>query len=117
MLKNINRYLKNISKHLKNLKKLFKKSKKYQYDPDYLVNEEDYITNNDINAFQEARMLLNGHRSNLFGKETKRIRKKLYEKEANYIFLKEKEQEGSLTNKQRKVLNNTGRYLKNFKNI
>ena len=59
-------------------------------------------------------MLLNGHRSNLFGKETKRIRKKLYKKEANYIFLKEKEQEGSLTNKQRKVLNNIGR---NFKKI
>ena len=80
MLKNIERYLKNISKHLKNLKKHFKKSKKYQYDTDYLFNEEDYITNNDINAFQEATMLLNERRSNLFCKETKRIRKKLYKK-------------------------------------
>ena len=115
MLKNIDRYLKNINKHLKNLKKHFKKSKKYQYDTDYLFNEEDYTTNNDINAFQEARMLLNGRRSNFFRKETKRIRKKLYKKEANYNFLKEKEQEGSLTNKQRKVLKNIDRYLKNFK--
>ena len=60
-------------------------------------------------------MLLNGRRSNFFRKETKRIRKKLYKKEANYNFLKEKEQEGSLTNKQRKVLKNIDRYLKNFK--
>ena len=66
VLKNIDRCLKNINKHLKNLKKHFKKSKKYQYDTDYLFNEEDYTTNNDINAFQEARMLLNGRRSNFF---------------------------------------------------
>ena len=52
VIKNIDRYLKNISKHLKNLKKHLKKSKKYQYDTDYLFNEEeDYTTNNDINAF------------------------------------------------------------------
>ena len=69
VIKNIDRYLKNISKDLKNLKKHFKKSKKYQYDTDYLFNEEDYITNNDINAFQEATMLLNERRSNLFCKE------------------------------------------------
>ena len=59
VIKNIVRYLKNISKDLKNLKKHFKKSKKYQYDTDYLFNEKDCTTNNDINAFQEARMLLN----------------------------------------------------------
>ena len=59
VIKNIDRYLKNISKDLKNLKKHFKKSKKYQYDTDYLFNEKDCTTNNDINAFQEARMLLN----------------------------------------------------------
>ena len=87
VLKNIDRYLKNISKHLKNFKKHFKKSKKYQYDTDYLFNEEDYTTNNDINAFQEARMLLNERRSNLFCKETNEIRKKLYKKEVVYNFL------------------------------
>ena len=82
VIKNIDKYLKNISKHLKNLKKHFKKSKKYQYDTDYSFNEEDYTTNSDINAFQEARMLLNERRSNLFRKETNEIRKKLYKKEA-----------------------------------
>ena len=35
-------------------------------------------------------MLFNEHRSNLFCKETNEIRKKLYEKEAVYNFLKEK---------------------------
>ena len=86
VLKNIDRCLKNINKHLKNLKKHFKKSKKYQYDTDYLFNEEDYTTNNDINAFQEARMLLNGRRSNFFRKETKRIRKNFIKKKQIIIF-------------------------------
>ena len=78
--------------HLKNLKKHFKKLQKYQYGMDYLFNEhnkEGYVLNNDINAFQEARKLFNERRSNLLRKETKRIRKKLYKKEANYNFLKE----------------------------
>ena len=103
MLSNDERYLKNISKHLKNLKKHFKK---YQYGIDYLFNEhneEDYTSNNDINAFNEVRKLFNERRSNLLLKETKRIRKKLYKKETVYNFLKEKEQEGSLTNKQKNV--------------
>ena len=72
MLKNIDRYLKNISKHLKSLKKKLKKLQKYQYGIDYLFNE-----NNDIDAFQQARTLLNERRGNLSGEETKRIRKKL----------------------------------------
>ena len=119
MLRNDERYLKNISKHLKNLKKHFKK---YQYGLDYLFNEPT-TSNNDINAFKEARKLFNERRSNLLLKETKRIRKELYKKEADYNFLKEKEQEGSLTNKQKNVLKNIGRYLKklmilkNYKNI
>ena len=60
MLLNDERYLKNISKHLKNLKEHFKKLQKYQYGLDYLFNEhneEGYATNNDINAFQEARII------------------------------------------------------------
>ena len=77
MLRDGERYLKNISKHLKNLKKHFKK---YQYGIDYLFNEhneEDYTSNNDINAFNEVRKLFNELRSNLLLKETKKIRKKL----------------------------------------
>ena len=86
MLRNDERYLKNISKHLKNLKKHFKK---YQYGIDYLFNEhneEDYTSNNDINAFNEVRKLFNERRSNLLLKETKRIRKELYKKETVYNF-------------------------------
>ena len=118
MLRNDERYLKNISMHLKNLKKHFKKLQKYQYGLDYLFNEhneEGYATNNDINAFQEARKLLNDRRSNLLLKETNEIRKKLHKKEAVYNFLKEKEQNGSLTNEEKKVLKKIDRYLKNFK--
>ena len=62
MLRNDERCLKNISKHLKNLKKHFKKLQKYQYGIDYLFNEkseDDYTSNKDINAFQEAKMLFN----------------------------------------------------------
>ena len=80
VLKNIDRYLKNISMHLTNLKKHFKKLQKYQYGTDYLFNEhneEDYTSNNNINAFKEARKLLNERRSNLLRKETNEIRKKL----------------------------------------
>ena len=111
MLKNTDRYLKNISKHLKSLKKHFKKLQKYQHGIDYLFNEH-----NDINAFQEARTLLNEHRSNFSCKETNKIRKKLYKKEAVYNFLKGKEPNGSLTNSEKKVLRKIDKYLKNFKN-
>ena len=117
MLRNDERYLKNISMHLKDLKKHFKKLQKYQCGLDYLFNEhteEDYTTNNDINAFKEARELLNERRSNLLHKETNEIGKK-YKKEAVYNFLKEKEQEGSLTDSEKRVLKNIDRYLKNIK--
>ena len=117
MLTNDERYLKNISMHLKDLKKHFKKLQKYQCGLDYLFNEhteEDYTTNNDINAFKEARELLNERRSNFLHKETNEIGKK-YKKEAVYNFLKEKEQEGSLTDSEKRVLKNIDRYLKNIK--
>ena len=67
--------------------------------------------NNDINT--EVRELFNEVRSNLFREETKRIRKELYKKEVVYNFLKEKEQEGSLTNKQKNVLKNIGSISRN----
>ena len=80
--------------------------------------------NNDINAIKDIRKLFNDLRSNLSREEINRIREKLYKQEAVYNFLKEKEQEGSLTNKEKKVLKNIGRYpkniakhLKNLKNI
>ena len=74
---------------------------------------ESQISNNNINAINDVRMLLNKLRSNLFREEINRIRKKLYKKEAASVFLKEKEQKGSLTNRQKNVLKNIGKYLKN----
>ena len=71
--------------------------------------------NNDINAIKEVRELFNELRSNLLHKETKRIRKELYKKEAVYNFLEEKEQNRSLTNSEKKILKKIDRYLKNFK--
>ena len=73
---------------------------------------ESGTTNNDINEIKEDRELFNETRSSLSREETKRIRKELYKKEVVYNFLKEKEQEVSLTNKQKNVLKNIGRYLK-----
>ena len=71
-------------------------------------------SNNNINAIKETRKLLNDVRSNLSHEETKRIRKKLYKKEAASYFFKEKEQEGSLTNRQKNVVKNIDRYIKNI---
>ena len=70
--------------------------------------------NNDINAIKDARKLFNEIRSNLSNEETKRIRKKLRRIEAVYNVLKEKEQKGSLTSRQKNMLWNDERYLKNF---
>ena len=67
--------------------------------------------NNSINVINNARMLLNEFRSNLSREETKRIRDKLYKREAIYNFLKEKD---SLTIKEKKILKNIDRYLKNI---
>ena len=76
---------------------------------------EPSTTNNGINAIKDVKKLFNERRSNLSRKEINEIRKKLHKKEAVYIFLKEKEQEGSLTNRQKRVLKNIDRYLQNFK--
>ena len=71
---------------------------------------ESPTSNSNINAVKETRKLFNELRSNLSCEETKRIRKKLYKKEVSSYFFKEKEQEGSLTNRQKNVLKNTDRY-------
>ena len=91
VIKNIARYIKNISRHLKNCGKHLNKIQKHQYGLDYLFNEDK---EKHINAFKDARDLLNERRSNLSRKETNEIRKKLHKKEADYNFLKEKEQNG-----------------------
>ena len=46
--------------------------------------------NNSMNVINDIRMRLNELRNNLFGEETKRIRKKLRRIEAVYNLLKEK---------------------------
>ena len=68
--------------------------------------------NNNIKVIKDVRKLFNDVRNNLSNEETKRIRKELYKKEAFYTFLKGKEQEGTITNKQKNVLKNINRYLK-----
>ena len=68
---------------------------------------------NVINNIKEARKLFNEVRSNLPREETKRIRYKLRKKETVYNSLK-KEQKGSLTRIEKKVLNNIFRYPKNI---
>ena len=64
-------------------------------------------------AIKDVRELFNRYRSNLPRKKTKRIRNKLYKKEAIYNFLKEKD---GLTNKEKIVLKNIGKYLKKLNN-
>ena len=73
---------------------------------------ESRTTNNDINAIKKVKELFNELRSNLSREETKRIREKLYKKEAVYNFLREKD---SLTNKQKIVLKNINIYIKKLK--
>ena len=58
---------------------------------------ESTTINNNINAIKEGRELFNERRSNLSREE------KLCKKEAIYNFLKEKEQEDSLTNREKRV--------------
>ena len=58
--------------------------------------------NNVINDIHKARELFNETRSNLSRNEINKVKEKLYKKEAIYNFLKEKKQEGSLTNNERK---------------
>ena len=64
-------------------------------------------------AIKEVRELFNELRSNLSRKETKRIRNELYTKEAIYNFLKGKD---VLTDKEKIVLKNIGKYLKKLNN-
>ena len=73
---------------------------------------ESISQNNNIKTIKDVRKLFNNVRNNLFNEETKRIRKKLYKKEAVYNFLNGKEQQGTITNKQKNVLKSLNWYLK-----
>ena len=75
---------------------------------------EHPTSNNNLSAIKDVRKLFNDLRSNLSSKETKRIRKKLYKKEAGSHFFKEEEQDGTLTNRQKNVIKNIARYIKNI---
>ena len=69
-----------------------------------------------ITAIKEARKLFDDFRSNLSNSEKKVIRRKFYKKEAACHFFKERENDGTLTDRQRNVLKNTARYSKNISN-
>ena len=66
---------------------------------------ESATINNNINVIKEVRKLFNAVRSNLSDEEKKK---------AVYSALKEKEQKGSLTSRQKNTLINDERYLKNI---
>ena len=99
VIKNIARYIKNISMHLTNFGKRLNKSQKHQYGLDYLFNE---YNEEHINAFKEAREIFHERRSNFSHKKRNEIRKTLFKKKVVYNFLKDKEQNGSLTNEEKK---------------
>ena len=66
-----------------------------------------------ITAIKEARKLFDDVRSNLSNNKKKVIRRKLYKKNQPVIFSK-KENDGTLTDRQRNVLKNIARYSKNI---
>ena len=68
--------------------------------------------NNVVNDMQETRKLFNEIRNNLSRNEINRIREKVHKKEVIHNY--SKEQEDSLTNKEKKVVMNISRYPKNI---
>ena len=67
-----------------------------------------------ITTIKEARKLFNDVKSNLSNKEKKVIRRKLYKKEAASHFFKEREDDSTLTDRQRNVLRHIAIYSKNI---
>ena len=65
------------------------------------------------NQIKEVRELFNEIRSNLSCEEINRIREKIYRKEVDYNFLKEKD---DLTDNEKIVFKNIGKYLKKLNN-
>ena len=74
---------------------------------------EHPTSNKNINSIKEVRRLLNDVRDSLLNNETKRIRRKLYKKEAASHFLKERENDDTVKDRQKNVLKNITRYIKN----
>ena len=72
----------------------------------YNIIMEYPTSNKNINAIKEVRRTFNELRSNFSSNETKRIRRKLHKKEAASMFFKDKEQDGTLTNRQKNVMKN-----------
>ena len=68
--------------------------------------------NNNINAIKDVRKLFNDVRNNLSREEINKIRKKLRRIEAVYNVLKDKENKGSLTSRQKNMSRNDETYLK-----
>ena len=75
---------------------------------------ENPTSNKNISAIKKVRRLFNELRSNLSSNEAKRIRRKLYKKEAASMLFKDKEQVGTLTNRQKNVIKKITRYVKNI---
>ena len=63
----------------------------------------------------ETKKLFNKLRNNFSREEIRKHREKFYKKETVYKYLKEIEQKDSLTKKQKKVLENIGKYFKKLK--
>ena len=66
-----------------------------------------------ITTIKEARKLFDDVRSNFSNNKKKVIKRKLYKKNQSVIFSK-KENDGTLTDRQRNVLKNIARYTKNI---
>ena len=79
----------------------------------YLMNPQPQITI--LVQQKKQEIFLMNVKVIFFVKKQMKLEKKLHKKEAIYNFLKEKEQKGSLTDRQKRVLKNIDRYLKNFK--
>ena len=67
-----------------------------------------------ITAIKEIRKLSDDVRNNLSNNQKKVIWRKLYKKKAASHFFKERENDGTLTDRQRNVLKNIARYSKNI---
>ena len=85
---------------------------------------ESIRQNNNINAIKELESFLMMLEITFIMKKKKRIRKKLHRIEAVYNVLKNKENKGSLTSRQKNMLinyerclKNITKHLKNLKNI
>ena len=80
----------------------------------YNIIMEHPTSSKNISAIKEVKRLLNDVRDNFLNNETKRIRRKLYKKEAASHFFKEREDDDTITDRQKNVLKNIARYIKNI---